>query len=248
MSIKKDRYTVIDVLRGISVICMIIYHAAWDLVNVHSVEIAWFTSAFGSAFQAYIRWSFIIISGFSLFLGKRKIKRGLTVLLSSLAVTGVTVFVTPQSAIKYGVLTFLGVAMLVGALFEKLTLKIHPLVGIAVSFLLFLFFFNAEIGTVGLFGYKLPLPNTLFANEFTAFLGFPYREFHSSDYVPLIPWIFLYFSGSFLFLIFKRYGLLRMLSGVSVKSLEWVGRNALPIYLIHQPLIYGVMFLIFRKQ
>lgn len=245
MSIKKERYTVIDILRGISVICMVVYHSMWDLVYVHSVEIPWFTSVWGSVFQAYIRWSFIIISGCSLCLGKHKFRRGLTALAASLVVTAVTFVVTPQSPIKYGVLTFLGVAMLIGALLEKAIKKIHPVVGFVLSFLLFSILLNVEVGTAGLGAFSVSLPKNLYANELTAFLGFPYRGFCSSDYVPLFPWIFLYFTGAFLFCIFKRYGLLWSLSCVRSKSLEWVGRHALPIYLIHQPIVYGVLYLIF---
>ena len=53
---KKKRYTLIDILRGISVIAMIVYHAMWDLVYVHGVDIPWFFTEGASVFQSYIRW------------------------------------------------------------------------------------------------------------------------------------------------------------------------------------------------
>ena len=93
---------------------------------------------------------------------------------------------------------------------------------------------------------EIELPSFLYANELTAYLGFPKSGFFSADYVPVIPWLFLFFFGYFLYKIFERYGWLKALSFVSVKPLEFVGRHALPIYVLHQPVIYGALYLIFK--
>ena len=43
----------------------------------------------------------------------------------------------------------------------------------------------------------LPLPNGWYRNFITTYLGFPMPGFHSSDYLSLLPWVFLYAAGSF---------------------------------------------------
>jgi len=247
ISDKKPRYTLIDILRGVSVILMVIYHATWDLVYVYDVKVEWFTSPFGAGLQAYILWSFIIISGFSFSLGRKKLFRGLTVLLASLAVSLVTFFFMPDNMIKHGVLTLLGSAMIILALTDKLLSKIPYYIGIPLSLLLFFFFYDAQIGYAG-FGeaLRIPLPESLFANELTAYLGFPPEGFHSSDYVPLFPWVFLFIFGYRLFGLFRRFDLMKYLSGIRIPPLEWIGRHALEIYLIHQPAVYGALFILFK--
>lgn len=243
---KKNRLTVIDLLRGVSVICMIVYHTLWDLVFVHGVDIPWFLGEGASVFQSYIRWSFILLSGFSWSLGRSKIKRGVTVLLASAIITLFSYFTMPDSMIKYGILTLIGSSMLLTVPADMIFKKVQPFVGLALSFAFFMFTVNAEIGTFG-FGklFSVELPRYLYANELTAYLGFPPEHFRSSDYAPIVPWLFLFFAGYFIYGIFKKYDLLKHLSCVSLKPLEFIGRHSLIIYMIHQPLIYGVLYLIF---
>lgn len=225
---------------------MIAYHAMWNLVYRFGVEIPWFSGLGGSVFQAYIRWSFILISGFSFSLGKNHLKRGLEVLFAACIIELFTYFAMPQSAIKYGILTFIATAMLLMIPLDKLFERLWPIAGLCLSALLFAFTYRAREGYFG-FGelLEIKLPAALYVNELTAYLGFPSPTFYSADYVPVLPWIFLFFAGYFLYKTFERYCLLKYLSPFSVKPLELVGRNALPIYVLHQPVIYGILYLLF---
>lgn len=243
---KKKRYTMIDILRGISVIAMIVYHAMWDLVYVHGVDIPWFFTEGASVFQSYIRWSFIIISGFSWSLGRKKLRRSLTVIASSVVITVFTCIAMPADKIIFGVLTFMGVAMLLMIPLDKVLSKVTPAWGFAVSALLFTLTYEIPHGSIGIGSLSLGLPRAMYANYITSFLGFPAESFYSSDYVPLIPWFFLFICGYFLYGIFKKYNLLRFLSAVSFKPLEFVGKHALIIYMLHQPLIYGILYFLFN--
>lgn len=150
----------------------------------------------------------------------------------------------PNDAIIFGILTFLGSAMLLTIPLDKLFRKVSPYAALVISFALFLISYDTKDGYLGFFGVKIcALPDFLYADYFTSYLGFLSSDFASSDYVPLIPWIFLFFVGYFLFRIFEKNHLLHSLSAFSFKPLEFIGRHALIIYVIHQPLIYGALYL-----
>ncbi len=246
MSDKKKRYTLLDILRGIAVIAMIVYHTLWDLVFIHHVDIPWFFSGGASVFQMSIRWAFIIISGFSWSLGRKRLRRALTVIFASIVITGFTLVMMPNDAIIFGVLTFLGSAMLVTIPLDKLFKKISPYIGLVLSAVVFLITLDVKDGILGFFGIEIcKIPDFLYANYFTSYIGFLSPDFSSSDYVPIIPWIFLFWAGYFLYRIFERNRWLGCLSIISFKPLEWIGRHSLIIYVIHQPVIYGALFLWF---
>ena len=73
-----------------------------------------------------------------------------------------------------------------------------PAVGLAVSAVLFAVCYPVGLGWVGLGGWKLMLPQSLYANYFTAFFGFYPDWFYSTDYFGLLPWLFLFWAGYYL--------------------------------------------------
>ena len=109
---------------------------------------------------------------------------------------------------------------------------------------LFLLTVHLEKGRI--LGYSLP--RSLYANDLTAFLGFPPVGFRSEDYVPLIPWIFAYSMGYHLYHIFARCNWLELFSGARIRPLEWIGKHSLIIYLAHQPILYGLVLLLFLQK
>ena len=235
-----------DLLRGVAVIAMIVYHTLWDLVYVHGVEIGnWADRPLGRViFQSSIRWSFVLLSGFCFQMGKKHLKRGLTVFGGGVIVTLVTMVVMGGYAIHLGVLTFLGSAMLLTIPLDKLFRKISGWVGFPVCLLLFLVLSDLSGGFVGLGAWRFALPFEWYANYFTAWLGMPSWTFYSADYVPMLPWIFAFWMGYFTYNIFKKHNWLPALGCVRFKPLEWIGRNALLIYMVHQPIVYGALYLI----
>lgn len=245
--IKKIRYTVPDIIRGVSVIAMIVYHTMWDLVYLFGVSVPWFKTDMGFLFQQSICWSFVLISGFCWHLGKKKIKRSVIVLACSLVLTAVTAIVMPEQIILHGVLSLIGTAMLVTIPLDKIFKKVHPLWGIVISFLLFLLTYDVNNGFVGIAGHKLfELPENLYINTVTAFFGFPHDAFYSSDYVPILPWIFVFFIGYFIYALLERKNKLKFLSKFTCKPIEFIGRHSLEFYMAHQPIIFGILFLIFK--
>ena len=241
------RYTLIDMLRGLAVMAMIVYHTMWDLVYVHGLSLGgWGDRPLSRVlFQAAIRWSFVLLSGFCFQMGKKHLKRGLTVFGGGVIITLVTMVVMGDYAIHLGVLTFLGSAMLLTIPADKLFKKISGWIGLPVCLALFLLTEHMGSGYVGIGSFKLYLPFDWYANYFTAWLGLPAWSFSSADYVPMLPWIFMFWMGYFAFSIFKKHNWLQALRCVSFKPLDWVGRYALLIYMLHQPIVYGVLYLIF---
>ena len=240
---QKIRYHLPDSVRGLTLISMVVYHTVWDMVYLFDEGWSWYTSPAAFVWQQCICWTFILLSGFCFSLGRRSLRRGLTVLAASAAVTVVTVLFSPESRIFFGVLSLMGSAMVLLTPLKGLLQRIPPAPGAAASFLLFLLTRWVATGAVVLPGRRLlTLPAALYANNFTAWLGFPPPDFYSADYFPLLPWLFLYLTGVFLFDLFRRSGRTELLSCLSCPPLEWLGRHSLPLYLAHQPVIYGVLW------
>lgn len=244
----KTRLHILDTIRGIALISMILFHTSWDLSYIYGIEILQKLDYFAFIWQQSICIAFIFLSGFCFNLGKRHFLRGVTVFSAGALITAVTYFVMPENIILFGILTMLGSAMLIFALLRKILIKFNPLISFAVSLLLYLLTRDISDGYLGFYGVKIaPLSASLYSNGFTAFLGFPERTFFSADYFPLLPWLFLFSAGFFLFLYLKKKNI-AVKSGSNIPVINFLGRNSLIVYLLHQPIIYGVLFLIFLKQ
>lgn len=242
----KLRYTVLDVLRGAAVIAMVVYHTLWDLVNIFNVSIPWFGSTTASVIQLSIRWAFILIAGFSFHLSRKKLKHALVVLGASAVISLVTFVFTYDARILFGVLSLLGSAMLVTIPLHKLMKKVPAYIGVAVCALLFMLTYNVPRGYIGVWDVVFfELPDFLYCHTLTSFFGFRPAGFFSTDYVPFFPWVFMLWIGYYLYLFFEKYNLLRLLSAFSLKPLEFAGRHSLIIYMVHQPMVYAILWLLF---
>ena len=250
----KIRYPKIDILRGLCLVSMVIYHTVWDLVYIYGFDWAWYRSDGAFVWQQSICWTFILLSGFCLPMGRHPVRRGIIVFLAGGLITAVTLIVMPEQPIIFGVLTFIGSCVIfVGVLHKFIYKKISPipaLVGMVVSFLLFAFTYSVNFRAVGVFGEELiRLPSILYNNYFTTFLGFPRSGFFSTDYFSIVPWIFLFMTGYFAYFMVMNVSVgqnrLRMwLQEGRCKPFEWMGRHSLLIYMLHQPIVYGVLWVI----
>ncbi len=113
---------------------------------------------------------------------------------------------------------------------------------------------NVNDGYLGWRGvWAWELPKGWYRNLLTAYLGFPAPDFFSTDYFSLIPWCFLFAAGYFAnrLLFPLGAGARRPAEKGSplafrLPPFDWIGRHALLIYLLHQPIIYGLLRLVFR--
>ena len=94
---KYIRYSLLDNLRGLTLISMIMYHTVWDMVYIFENDWDWFKGNQAYIWQQSICWCFILLSGFCWSFGRKKWKRGLTVFGAGALISLVTIIVMPDS-------------------------------------------------------------------------------------------------------------------------------------------------------
>ena len=253
------RLHLIDEYRGFWIINIILHHGIWDMVYIFDYQLEWFKSDLAFVWQQWGCWSFIFISGFCWQLSRNNLKRGLQVFLAGGLITVVTMVFVPSSRVVFGVLTLLGSSMLLMIPCDKLfqickrRVPCFSLIGAIVSFLLFLFFYPVNDGYLGFGGMEMvKLPRELYSNLLGSYLGFTETRFWSTDYFSILPWFFMYLVGYFTYSFCMRPGYqkhamdtiaVRILSKSICPPLGWIGRHSLIIYMLHQPVIYGILTL-----
>ncbi len=241
---KPRRVILFDELRGVMILSMLAYHICYDLAEVVRLPgMGWFYSDAAGWWQLSICGTFILISGACCFYSKNNLKRGLRLFLLGMLFTLVTALIVPDLLIVFGLLHFLGIAVLLAVPLKKLFERIPPVWGMGVSLLLFWLFYHVQSGWIGLTPQlSLRVPDVLYQSNWLFPFGFHNSSFHSSDYFPLFPYLFLFWAGMFL----VRLRLPELCYHSHCRALAFLGRNSIWIYLFHQPLVYGLLWLIFR--
>ncbi len=245
MEEQRVRVHLIDELRGLLIIIIVLYHLLYDIDVFFPSNRPWTAIPLVEAIRLTAACSFIVIAGISCHFTRSNIRRGIKTLLWALLITLTTAVLVPEQMIWFGILHLLGSCMvLYGATFSVLK-KIKPMIGLVISLLLFLFtyrIFHGVVGWVPLF--EIHLPQGLYTKDFLFPLGFAKEGFFSSDYYPLLPWMFLFGVGFFLGPFFTCSKLPRFFCIKHVKNLGVLGKKTLMIYLLHQPILYTTLWLI----
>ena len=241
------RYRLLDSIRALAILNMVAFHLCYDLFVVYGLDSSFPFSTPARIWERMICCTFILISGMSLNLSRRAYRRGLIVNACGLLITLATWLILPSEMILFGVLNLIGTSMiLVYALRAPLS-RIAPIPGAALSFGLFVLTYGVPDGFIGLFDLQLvKLPEVLYSTPCFFFLGFPDATFRSSDYFPLLPWIFLFLCGWYLWRTIPERTL-RSVFTKGCRPLDFIGRHSLLIYLIHQPVLFGFCYLIFSR-
>lgn len=236
MSQTNPRIPWIDELRGLAILAMIVHHIAFNLIYFLNLPIPWlsaFMDSFGfHALQTLFVAVFLGLSGICCHLTRHPFKRALRVFLGALAVTIVTYIFYPEETIWFGVLHCLAVLMALFALLKKQLIRVPRFWGVLISAILFFVFFRLGEGQL----LWWTLPKSLFRGGILTPLGLASPSFQSLDYVPLLPHMFLFSLG-----IFAGNGVLPQGKRHS-RILAFCGRHSLLIYLLHQPVIFGLFF------
>lgn len=217
----KNRICELDAARGFCILAMVAVHLVYDLTELYPV----FHIANPSAFLLVKEQGgiiFFLISGVSVTLGHRHLRRGLIVLGCAGAVSAVTAL-SGALPIRFGVLHCLGLCMLLWPVFQKLSRKE-------------LFFAAAAFWAMGAI-----FPDYSVTPPFLYPLGLAAPDFVSADYFPLLPYLGYFLLGSCAGRrfyadgqrLFPRFSAQRPFS----RFLCFCGRHSLFIYLIHQPVL-----------
>ncbi len=238
MEEKNKRIGWIDELRGLAICAMILYHIAFNMLYFLHLPLPWLRLAMESRWLGVLHVLFVAVflglSGICSHLTRRPWHRAGRVLCGAAVVTVVTFFAFPEQAIWFGVLHCLGVCMALEAFFGKYLRKIKPLWGLVISLALFILSYRVPEGYILTFA----LPDSVYMGGILTVVGFPDRFFSSLDYVPLLPHIFLFSAGVFL-------GCVPLPErGTHCRLLAFCGRHSLAVYLLHQPVVFGVFFLL----
>lgn len=230
----KNRIWELDAFRGLCVLGMIVIHFVFDLVYLYGL-VDWQPS---EAFLFVQNWGgtlFLLLSGVCVTLGSRSVRRGFIVFGAGLLVSAVTWGMYrfgsyPVSIIIYfGVLHCLGICMLLWPCFQKLPWWSLVIIGAVL----------VALG-LGLKNIHVPYP-------WLIPLGVKSEGFASSDYFPLLPNFGFFLLGAAIGKTAYR-NKASLLPDYSrhaiVRFLTFCGRQSLPIYLLHQPVLNGLLYLL----
>lgn len=268
--ISRGRYEFIDLLKGIMIISVVLYHFCWDLADIvgfKGVE-NFLNSTSAWYWQQITCGAFIFMSGICCHFSRNNLKNGARVLGFGLIITVVT-FIAEIVMMKanmgsgvfiwFGILHFIGCACLLMGLCRKFFDKIPAWLGAPLNLLLYLFTRGVYILTdkipAGYLGLTwgageahrlrlIQLPEILYSKTGLEWLGFRTAAFSSSDYFPLIPWFFLFLAGFYFWTLIKDTKFVERTRSINCKPINEIGRNTIWVYLIHQPVLIVITAII----
>ena len=232
----KKRIWELDVLRGVCILGMVAVHLIYDLQTFFSLPFL----ADSQLFAIIKQWGgvlFLLISGICVTLGSHPVRRGLIVFACGLICSAVTAgmyflnMADKSIIIYFGVLHCLGVCMLLWPLFKRLPVWALGLLGLGLTVLGLWISGNVVVD----FPWLIPL-------------GLVPGDFASSDYFPLLSNLGFFLVGAFLgkTLYRKKETLLPRVNPANpvLAFFTRLGKWSLPVYLLHQPIITGLLYLI----
>lgn len=225
----RQRISLIDGVRGIAVVLMVAHHFLYDLVNVLGAPGWIFENPVFQVLQYIFSSLFILISGISSEFSRSNVKRGLKVLVIALALTLVTTLM--QMPIRFGILHLLSVCMI----FYGLTRTLWDRLPRRLMILIYIILFAASVLARNLIHTE---------NPYIWMFGFYNSDFVSYDYYPILPWLFMFMIGTVLGAYIIEGKLPARFYTTKVPIFPAVGRHALLIYILHQPVLFGLTLLI----
>ena len=231
---KRERIWELDALRGFCILCVIFIHFMFDLgfffgKELHFPPLYTFVQQYGGAI-------FVILSGCCATLGSRSFRRGALVFACGMLITLVTwgMYLLHMAGadvvVKFGVLHLLGICMMLYPAYKKLPTQALAAMGVVLV----------------VTGYLIS--GTVVEAKFLFPFGFAYEGFASSDYFPLLPHLGWYMLGTVLGRTVYADKKTRLPGTFRESAIArffcWCGRQSLFIYLLHQPIVYGLLELI----
>lgn len=232
------RFYELDLLRGAAIILMVVIHALHTLNFFGN-----YNYALNTGYWLYLSKAgasiFIILAGISLTLSsaraktgtfKRFLKRGIIIFSWGLIITLITRIALGERFVVFGILHFIGLSIILAYPFLPFA-RLNLLLGVIIILISF------------------PLSEITLQTPWFLWLGFRPSGFYSIDYFPLFPWFGLFLIGIFLGNTFypkaqRKFAIPEISKSLPMELLCLMGRNSLAIYLLHQPILIVILFLL----
>ena len=234
--LQSPRIASIDFARGIALVAMAIFHFGWDLENFGLARAGMSVEPFWKYFARTIAASFLILVGLSSWLAHSKkfalpafLKRMFYVGGAAVVITIATLYATPDGFIFFGILHNITLSSVLILLFMRL-----PISAILLAAILVL---SAP------FWARTPLLD----HPMWWWSGLSQLTPQSNDYVPMFPWFGWVLAGLALAKSLTKWNLWQVLnrielSAMPAKLLRFFGRFSLIFYLLHQPIMIGLLY------
>ena len=237
-SVEIKRFWEIDLLRGIAIIMMVIFHIIFDLAFFEVYDLD-FRSGPLFVFNMSIPLLFILLVGISLTLKYNNfmivqkqqpgeflrsfVQRGLLILSGGILITTATSIMLNDGVIHFGILHLIGLSIILSIPLLKLK------------------WFNVILGVICVIA-GIYIETIRINSPYLLWLGFKPSFYYSLDYFPLLPWFGIVLIGIFLGNYFysgykRRYKLMDVEKNILIKKINFMGKHSLIIYFIHQPII-----------
>jgi len=240
---RPPRLPLIDALRGFAVAQMIVYHFIYDLNYFGWAKLAMTRDQPWVGWRTAIVTQFLLLVGVGLVLrstrhatqgaGTREFwRRWAQVAGAAALVSAGSWFVFGPRYIWFGILHFIAAALVIGRAAVPLGVW-NIALGIAVI----------VVGKSFADPFFDPTPLNV--------LGFAHGKPRTEDYVPVFPWLGVVLIGIGLAVWWQRRGFalapsLERLNAAPPRLLLLLGTWALTVYLVHQPLLMGLLWLVRR--
>ncbi len=243
---KPSRVHLLDELRGFIIIFVVVYHLLFDLTVLFPAGMDdWMFDPWMNNLRDGFVAVLVLISGISCLYSHSNLRRGFKTFAFGMVFTVVTYLFMPSELILFGILHFFGCCMMLYALLEKPISQVPVWLGAGVCILLFFLTKDIYYGKIGLFGYTVNMPAFFYGKPLLFPLGFASAGITSSDYYPMMPWAFMFFAGAFLGRIIRKGKAPVWFYSSHLPWLAKIGRHTLLIYLVHQPILYSILYLWF---
>ncbi len=225
---KSERLFELDLLRGVAVLLMVVFHIGYDLALFGYASYQTTIDTEWILFRGLILSMFLLAVGMSAYLAyidgiryDKLIKTVVRLLFVSVMISVGSYFVFPQQWIYFGVIHFIAFALVCVLPFIRVP-RIALVVGIAIGASYIMGFYPLD----PLFDYSV------------RYWGIPA---YTVDVVSFTPWFSVVLIG--VFVMDKKLFGLKVRQNQFTRRVALMGQHSLLIYLIHQPLLFGLFYL-----